>query len=41
MTELSKIIRSFYLSVIVTILTTLVFCGVFIAQSNTDNMLFG
>ncbi len=41
MTELSKIIRSFYLSVIITVLTTLVFCGVFIAQANTDKMLFG
>lgn len=41
MTELSKIIRSYLLSVIVTVLTTLIFCGVFIAQSNTDKMLFG
>lgn len=41
MTELSKIIRSFYLSVIITVFTTLIFCGVFIAQSNTDKMLFG
>ena len=41
MTELSKIIRSYYLSVIITVLTTLILCGVFIAQSNTDKMLFG
>lgn len=41
MTELSKIIRSFYLSVIITVLTTLIFCGVFIAEANTDKMLFG
>lgn len=41
MTELSKIIRSFFLSVTITVLTTLIFCGVFIAQSNTDKMLFG
>lgn len=41
MTELQKIIRSYYLSVIITVLTTLIFCGVFIAQANTDKMLFG
>lgn len=41
MTELSKIIRSYLLSVIVTVLTALIFCGVFIAQTNTDKMLFG
>lgn len=41
MTEMSKIIRSYFLSVIVTVLTTLIFSGVFIAQSNTDKMLFG
>ncbi len=41
MTELYRILRSYYLSVIVTVLTTLIFCGVFIAQSNTDKMMFG
>ena len=41
MTELSKIIRRYYLLVIITVLTTLIFCGVFIAQANTDKMLFG
>ena len=41
MSELSKILKTYYLSVIITVLTTLVFCGVFIAQNNTDKMLFG
>ncbi len=41
MTELSKIIRSYVLSVIITLLTTLIFCGIFIVQNNTHKMLFG
>ncbi len=41
MNEVSKIIKSYLLSVIITILTTIVFCGLFIVQTNTDKMLFG
>lgn len=41
MTELSGIIKSYLISVIITVLTTIIFCGVFIAQNNTDRMLFG
>lgn len=41
MSEMSKIIRSYFLSVIITVLITLIFCGVFIAKNNTDAMLFG
>ena len=41
MNELTKIVKSYLLSVIITILTTIVFCGIFIVQTNTDRMLFG
>jgi|GEM_PF-4734632 len=41
MTELSKILKAYYLSAIITVLTTLIFCGIFIAQNNTEKMLFG
>lgn len=41
MTELTRIIKNYLISVIITVLTTIIFCGIFIAQSNTDRMLFG
>lgn len=41
MTELRRILKSYLISVIVTILTTLLLCSIFIAQFNTDKMLFG
>lgn len=41
MTEIKKILKSYLISVIITILTTIVFCGLFIAQTNTNEMLFG
>lgn len=41
MTELSVIIKSFLISVITTVLTTIIICGVFIVETNTDKMLFG
>lgn len=41
MTEIKKILKSYLISVIITILTTIVFCGLFIAQTNTTEMLFG
>lgn len=41
MTELTRIIKNYLISVIITVLTTIIFCGIFIAQANTDRMLFG
>ncbi|MCH5190937.1 MAG: hypothetical protein J1F23_02090 [Oscillospiraceae bacterium] len=41
MSELSRIVRSFLISSIITLLITLAFCGVFIAEGNTARMLFG
>ena len=41
MTELSVIMKSFLISVITTVLTTIIFCGIFIVQTNTDRMPFG
>lgn len=41
MSETGKIFRSYILSSMITVLITLIFCGVFIAKNNTDTMLFG
>lgn len=41
MTETKRILKSYLISVIITVLTTIIFCGIFIAQTNTDKMLFG
>lgn len=41
MKEINKILKVYLLCVIVTILTTLFLCSVFIAKTNTDIMLFG
>ena len=41
MTETKRILKSYLISVIVTILTTIIICGVFIVETNTDRMLFG
>ena len=41
MTELSKIIKKFLLSVIITVLITILISSVFIVNTNTDTMLFG
>lgn len=41
MNELNKIIKAYLMCVIVTTLTTLFLCSVFIAKTNTDIMLFG
>lgn len=41
MTELKKILKGYLIFVIVTILTTLLVSSIFIAQTNTDKMLFG
>lgn len=41
MTEISKIIKSYLICVIITVLTTLLICSVFIVRINTDIMLFG
>lgn len=41
MSELTQIIKGFLISSIITLVVTLAFCGVFIAQANTERMLFG
>lgn len=41
MTETKRILKNYLISVIITVLTTIIFCGIFIAQNNTDKMLFG
>ena len=41
MTETKRILKSYLISVIITVLTTIIFCGIFIVQNNTDKMLFG
>lgn len=41
MTELSKIIKGYLISAILIVLTTIVFCGIFTAQNETQTMLFG
>lgn len=41
MTELSKILKNFLLSVIITVLMTILICSIFIVNTNTDMMLFG
>lgn len=41
MSEISKILKSYILSVIITVMITLVFCGIFTAKGNTETMLFG
>lgn len=41
MSEMSRIFKSYILSAMITVLITLIFCGVFIAKNNTDTMLFG
>lgn len=41
MSELAKIIKAYFLSSAIAVLITVIFCGVFIAKSNTDTMLFG
>lgn len=41
MRELTRIIKAYLICVIVTVLTTLLICSIFIAKTNTDIMLFG
>ena len=41
MTEMKRILKSYLISVIITVLTTIIFCGIFIAETNTEKMLFG
>ena len=41
MPETKRILKSYLISVILTVLTTIIFCGIFIVQTNTDKMLFG
>ena len=41
MTELSKILKNFLLSVIITVLMTVLISSIFIVNTNTDMMLFG
>lgn len=41
MSEMSKIFRSYLVSVMIAVLITIAFCGVFTAKSNTETMLFG
>ncbi len=41
MSETKRILRSYLLSTIITVLTTMVVCGFFIVQTNTNQMLFG
>lgn len=41
MTETTKLLKSFILSSIITLLITLSLCGFFIVQENTGEMLFG
>ncbi len=41
MTELSKILKNFLLSVIITVLMTILISSIFIVNTNTDMMLFG
>jgi hypothetical protein len=39
--ELKKIVKAYLVSTILFILLTIVLCGVFIAEQNTEKMLFG
>ncbi len=41
MSEIKRILKGYLISVIVTVLTTILLCSVFIVQNNTDKMLFG
>ncbi len=41
MTEITRLLKNYLICVIITILTTLLVCSIFIAQINTDTMLFG
>ncbi len=41
MTELKRLLKGYLILVIITILTTLLISSIFIAQTNTDKMLFG
>lgn len=41
MSEMLKILKSYFLSALTAVLITLVFCGIFIAKNNTEMMLFG
>ncbi len=41
MSELTKIVKNFLLTSILILLATAVLCGVFIAKTGTENMLFG
>ena len=41
MSEITKLLKNFILSSMVTLLITLAICGLFIVQENTGKMLFG
>lgn len=41
MSELRKITRDYIVTSIVFVMITIAFCGVFIAESNTEKILFG
>ena len=41
MTELKQLLKNYLMLVIIVVLTTLLICSIFIAQNNTDRMLFG
>ena len=41
MNETHKLFKNFLVSSILTILTAILFCGIFIAQNETSKMLFG
>lgn len=41
MVELKKTVKNFIVSSILFILFTVVLCGIFIAEHNTEKMLFG
>ncbi len=41
MSEASKLLKKYFICVFITIITTLLVCSVFIAEFNTDAMLFG
>lgn len=41
MSELKKIARDYIVTAIVFVMLTIAFCGVFIAETNTEKILFG
>ncbi len=41
MSELKKLARDYVVTSLVFVMITIAFCGVFIAESNTEKILFG